>query len=112
LKSLESVVNTELTNVCDWLNANKLTNNAKKSNFVVFKPRQKRTNHKTRIRIPHNHNNGSVLLQEKDYVKFLGVLIDRNLTWRPHIDFIASKISKIVGTLIRLRHHVPQNILL
>ena len=112
LKSLESVVNIELTNVCDWLNANKLTINAKKSNFVVFEPRQKRTNHKTCIRIPDNRNNGSVLLEEKDYVKFLGVLIDKNLTWRPHIDFIASKISKIVVTLVRLRHHVPQNILL
>lgn len=74
LKSLESVVNIELTNVCDWLNANKLTINAKKSNFVVFRPRQKRTNHKTCIRIPDNRNNGFVLLEEKDYVKFLGVL--------------------------------------
>ena len=55
--------------------------------------------------------NGSVLLEEKDYVKFLAVLIDKNPTWRPHIDFVASKISKIVGTLARLRHHVPQNIL-
>ena len=29
LKSLETVVNTELKNVCDWLNANKLSINAK-----------------------------------------------------------------------------------
>ena len=35
-----------------------------------------------------------------------------NLTWRPHIGYIASKISKIVGTFARLRHHVPLNILL
>ena len=48
----------------------------------------------------------------KDYVKFLGVLIDKNLTWRPHIDHIASKISKIVGIMARLRHHVPLNALL
>ena len=47
-------------------------------------------------------NNGSVLLEEKDYVKFLGVPIDKNLTWRPHIDCIALKISKIVGTLAGL----------
>ena len=47
-----------------------------------------------------------------DYVKFLGVLIDKNLTWRPHIDHIASKISKIVGIFARLRHHVPLNTLL
>ena len=57
-------------------------------------------------------NNGFALLECKDYVKFLGVLIDKNLTWRPHIDHIASKISKIVGIIARLRHHVPLNTLL
>ena len=37
------------------------------------------------------------VLKCKDYVKFLGVLyFDKNLTWRPNIDHIASKISKIV----------------
>ena len=51
------------------------------------------------------------LLKCKDYVKL--VLIDKNLTWRPHIDHIASKISKIqkiVGIIARLRHHVPLNL--
>ena len=40
------------------------------------------------------------------------MLIDKNLTWKPHIDHIASKISKIVGIHARIRHHVPFNILL
>ena len=112
LKTLETVVNNELINVCHWLNANKLTINAKKSNFVIFRPAQKRINHQPCIRIPDNNNNGFALLECKDYVKFLGVLIDKNLTWRPHIDHIASKISKIVGIIARLRHHVPLNTLL
>ena len=34
----------------------------------------------------------------------------KNLTWRPHFDHIASKISKIGGILARLRHRVPLNI--
>ena len=38
LKSLEKMVNNELVRVSDWLNANKLTLNAKKSNFVIFHP--------------------------------------------------------------------------
>ena len=41
--------------------------------------------------------------QSKHYVKFLGVLIDKHLTWKQHIDYIASKISKIVGLIERLR---------
>lgn len=111
MKSLETVVNNELKNVCHWLNANKLTINAKKSNFVVFRPAQKRIYHQPCIRIPDN-NNGFALLECKDYVKFSGVLIDKNLTWRPHIDHIASKISKIVSIIDRLRHRVPLNTLL
>ena len=41
LKSLESVVNVELlNNVGDWLSANKLSLNMKKTNFVTFHPYQ------------------------------------------------------------------------
>ena len=69
LKSLETIVNAELKNVCNWLNANKLTINAKKSNFVVSRARQKRIDHQTFIRIPDNNNNGFVLLECIDYVK-------------------------------------------
>ena len=56
--------------------------------------------------------NAVTALQSKDYVKFLGVLIDKHLTWKQHIDYIASKISKIVGFIARLQHHVPLNTLL
>jgi len=42
LKTLETVVNNELNNVCHWLNADKLTIDAKKSYFVIFWPVQKR----------------------------------------------------------------------
>ena len=73
---------------------------------------KKRINHQLCIRIPDNNNNGFTLLECKDYVKFLGILIDKNFTQRPHIDHIASKISKIVGIIARLRHHVPLNTLL
>ena len=55
LGTLDIVVNNELNNVCHWLNANKLTINAKKSNFVIFRPAQKRINHQPCIRIPDNN---------------------------------------------------------
>ena len=42
INSLERVVNAELSKVQEWLVANKLTLNAKKSNFVIFHPYQKR----------------------------------------------------------------------
>ena len=44
-----------------------------------------------------------------DYIKFPWVLIDKNLTWKFHI---ASKISRVVGVIARLRHYVPLNTLI
>ena len=43
--------------------------------------------------------------------KFLGVIIDSNLTWSPHQNFIVSKLSRIRGILSRLKHCVPVYIL-
>ena len=40
------------------------------------------------------------------------MLIDKNLTWKYHIDYIASKISRVVGIISRLRHSVPLNTLI
>ena len=34
--------------------------------------------------------NNVTAVEYKDYVKFLGVLIDKHLTWKQHIDYIAS----------------------
>ena len=44
-KTLELIVNVELNNLFNWLTANKLTLNRKKSNFVIFHPYQKRLNY-------------------------------------------------------------------
>ena len=42
LKVIETVVNTELYKLYDWLTSNKLTLNISKSNFVIFHPKQKK----------------------------------------------------------------------
>ena len=64
------------------------------------------------IRIYNNALNSDTFLECKDYVKFLGVLINKNLTWKYHINYIASKISTVVGIISRLRHSVPLNTLI
>ena len=43
----------------------------------------------------------------KEFVKYLGIIIDNNLSWKYHIDNIASKISKAIGIIARLLHFVP-----
>ena len=45
-------------------------------------------------------------------MKYLGVLIDDNLSWKHHINYISTKISKGIGIIARLRHLVPRTTLL
>ena len=57
LRLLEVTVNKELTSVCNWLMANKLSLNTKKSNFVNFRPYQKRMNFDVTIKLfDHDKN--------------------------------------------------------
>ena len=46
-------------------------------------------------------------LKRKDCIKYIGMLLDSNLSWKYHIDFVASKITKTIVIIARLRHYVP-----
>ena len=59
-----------------------------------------------------NEQNKKVALEHKDYVKYLGILIDKNLSWKHHIDHIIIKVSRTVGLIAKLRHFVSTHILL
>ena len=73
---------------------------------------QKQLAYQPKICMFDNEQNKYVDLESKVYIKYLGVLIDKNLSWKHHIDVIATKISKNVGLIAKLRHYVPQKMLL
>jgi hypothetical protein len=79
---------------------------------VIFHPYQKKINYEVDLKIFDNDSNSFISLERKQYVKYLGLLIDRNLTWKYHISHVASKISKTVGIISKLRHFVPRNTLI
>ena len=75
LKSLETVANKELECVCDWLLANKLTLNIKKSYYVIFHPHQKKTGIDINPKVFDNEHKTLKNLERNNFVKYLGVLI-------------------------------------
>ena len=93
LKSFELDVNHKLNKVYDWLIANKLTFNIKKSNFVILCPAQRKLSYQPKIVIFDNKQNKKVAPEHKDYVKYLRIIIDKNLSWKHHIDHIIIKVS-------------------
>ena len=60
LKTLEEIVNQELRKLCDWLTANKLTLNIKRTNFFIFCPAQRKLTFQPDILIFDNDKNMSL----------------------------------------------------
>ena len=60
----------------------------------------------------NNNSNASQPLEIKNYIRYLGILIDSNLSWKFHIDYICQKVSKTIGIIAKLRHFVPRYVLL
>jgi len=72
----------------------------KKTQFVLFKTRQKKANETMSIKI-----NGQEI-KNVESTKFLGIHMDSNLTWKHHIGYIRDKISKTCGILCKARHYL------
>ena len=89
------------------LTSEKLSLNLKKSNFVIFCPYQKKLPFTPKLYIYDPNTNKHKQLECREFVKYLGVLIDIKLTWNNHTDTILLKISRTVRLLSKLRHFVP-----
>ena len=50
-------------------------------------------------------------LERVDYTKFLGVLIDENLTWKTHINCVSKTLSRNIGIMNKLKLYIPERIL-
>ena len=55
--------------------------------------------------------NGNVTLESKNYFEYLGVLVDKNLTWKYHIQAIFAKFGKLFALISKLRHSIRRYIL-
>ena len=51
-------------------------------------------------------------IEQVNEFNFLGITLDRNITWKPQITKIAIKIVRRIGVLNKLKHIFPQHILL
>ena len=94
--STTKVIMTQLTN---WFRANKLTLNADKSSFTIFKSSQKNiANQPDKIKF----NNQEIC--RTSHIKFLGVIIDENLTWNNHINELCNKLKRLFHIFYNIRH--------
>ena len=105
LKVLEKVINEELKHLSLWLKVNRLALNISKTNFVIFHSSQRNLKHQVTLKLDKK------AINQKDNIKYLGVIIDCHLNWKHHILNVSKKISRSIGVMYRIRKYVNTNIL-
>ena len=96
---LNDTLNSELNNLSTWFAANRLSLNLSKTNFMVFKPRQKKQLFEFHVSIDKQP------IPCVSETMFLGVFVDDNLSWKSHIhvSVLVSKLSTTIGIIQKSR---------
>ena len=98
IKELFLNVNSELSKIFQWLNANKLSLNKDKTKYTLFHKVRQKDN--IPLKLPSLFINDKVI-KRVDSINFLEIMPDEHLTWRNHITTIENKISKKIGTSLQ-----------
>ena len=107
-RELSSKINNELLKVIDWLRANKLSLNVKKTKYMQFRFSQKNPNSLPKLNLKMD----GVQIEKVENFNFLGLTISETLSWKDHTDKIRVKLSKIIGVMSRIKYQVSKKILL
>ena len=105
IKKLNKLVNTDLTRLVNWLNANKILVNVKKTEMAILKSKQKKFEGDLKIKLSGKR------LYPTESVKCLGVKIDTNLSWQYHVNDLSVKLNRANALLFKMRKYVSCKIL-
>ena len=96
IKKLNKAVNSDLKNLTNWLNANKISLNVSKTELILFKPKMKKLDSNLKLKLI-----GKRLYPTK-LVKYLDIKTDENLTWIDHInDMAINKLNRANAMLFK-----------
>ena len=108
LKKLIKLLKNESNKFFDWLVANKLTLNYKKTKYMIFykKGTSKHLLKKINLNINKNH------IKQVTTFKYLGVYLDNMLSWREHIQNLITKLAKFTGVVYKIRKFAPKKVIM
>ena len=102
-QTLLNTINLELVLVQSWKQANKLSLNIKKTNYMIF------SNTIDHLSGPIQIN--GIELECVQSTKFLGIHVDRKLTWKVHIIYLFLLLSRNIGVINHVNDTFPLPVL-
>ena len=106
-----NIANDLLLSISRYMKCNLLHINTKKSCYMYFSP-NKRENEGLLNNELDSFNldiDGSIIKRRKT-TKFLGVLIDDRLSWKPHIEALNKKLKSACGRIYRIKNCLPSKL--
>lgn len=97
---IEQQINSDLTKLKKWTEKNKLTVNTNKTKFLVFNKKQT---------FDLNINYMEQPIERVKSFKYLGVILDSQLSWDIHINKLISNLSSICGLFRKICAYVPES---
>ena len=103
LQALYEKGNSELENIDNWMIANKLSINANKTNYIIIQtPKSRSVKTTTSFQLKLRNNK----VEKVSSTRFLGEIINENLTWKYHMDMIKQKMRAALGAVMRIRSYL------
>ena len=106
--------NNVLSDIYQYMIANQLHINMSKSVFMHFRRSLNAEERLTCARLREYGSEktlriGTQKLKKVDKVKFLGVIIDENLNWEPHIQHLTQKLNSSIIMIKRIIKFIPKS---
>ena len=105
LKKIDKRINNDLSQIVEWLRANRISLYASKTELIIFGPKNKSITKQLNLRISGQKIN------TVNKAKYLGIYLDEHLTWNFQLNQIKIKLSRGCGLLAKLRYHVKTELL-
>ena len=102
-------MNRELQNINEWFISNKLSLNVKKTKFSIFHKASRRDD--LPLLLPKLFINNQVIKRQSS-IKFLGILLDENLSWKEHLKLTENKVAKNIGLIYKAKPYLNKDSLL
>ena len=99
LKKLKKTINFDLSNLVQWLRANRISMNVNKTELVIFRSPKKQIYKNLNFRL-----NGQKI-EPKCHTKYLGVILDEHLSFNEYINILKQKPNRANGILAKLRYY-------
>ena len=96
------LINGELIKVNYWLVAMRLSLNISKAKYMIFHNSQKDINNFS-FNLILNHWE----IEKVSIFNVLGIILDENINWKPHIEIVAYKLAKFCVVLLKLKKLLP-----